>query len=213
MQKNKLLIALGILALAMACLPTAGTPFPTAAPGAINTFIAQTAEVASTQSAVAMPASQTPSATPKPTFTKTTSPTPTITFVFLLPGLGPSGTATMPGISNGTSNSKYACTVFSTDPADNTVYAPRDDFIVTWGVRNIGRETWYRATMSYRYYNGAKLHKVESYNIPKGVEPGKNVFLTAEMSAFKERGTYTTKWALNVGNEYFCPMTITVVVK
>lgn len=213
MRKNKLLIALGALTLVMACLPTAGTPFPTPAPGEVNTFIAQTAEVASTQTAVAMPASETPSPTRKPTLTKTTSPTPTITFVFLLPGLGPTGSATLPGISNGTTNSKYGCSVLSTEPADDTVFAPRDDFVVTWGVKNIGRETWYRATMKYSYYNGAKLHKVASYTIPKGVEPGKNVFLTAEMSAFKEGGTYTTKWALNIDNTYFCPMTITIIVK
>lgn len=197
----------------MACLPTAGTPFPTLAPGAINTYIVQTADAASTQTAVAAPATETPSATPKPTFTETTSPSPTITFVFILPGLGVPGTATLSGLASGTSSSKYGCNVFSTEPANNTVIAPRTDFEAKWGVKNIGKETWYRATMDYVFYSGAKLHKVASYSIPKGAETGKNVFLTVDMEAFKDRGTYTTQWALNVDNVYFCPMTLTIVVK
>lgn len=213
MRKNKLLIWLGVLTLVMACLPTASTPFPTLAPGAINTYIAQTAEAASTQTAVAAPPSETPSATPRPTFTGTTSPSPTITFVFILPGLGVSGTPTLPGLGSGTSASKYGCNVFSTEPANNTVFAPRTDFEAKWGVKNIGKETWYRATMDYVYYKGAKLHKVASYDIPKGAETGKNVYLTVEMAAFKDRGTYTTQWALKEDNVYFCPMTLTIIVE
>ncbi|MCC6299958.1 MAG: hypothetical protein IT314_11720 [Anaerolineales bacterium] len=213
MHKHKLLIWLGALALGMACLPTTGAPIPTLAPGAVNTYIVQTADAASTQTVAAAPPSETPSATPKPTFTITTSPSPTITFVFILPGLGAPGTATLPGLASGTSASKYGCKVFSTEPANNTVFATRTDFEAKWGVKNIGKETWYRATMDYVFYSGAKLHKVASYNLPKGAETGKNVFLTVEMETFKDRGAYTTQWALKEDNVYFCPMTLTIVVK
>lgn len=213
MQKNRLLIGLGVLALAMACLPASGSPIPTLDPGAINTIIVQTAEAASTQTAAVAPPSPTPTGTFRPTGTATVSPSPTITFVFILPGLGAPGTATLPGISSGTSASKYGCSVFSVEPADNTVIAPRTDFEAKWGVKNIGTETWYRATMDYVFYSGAKLHKVASYDIPKGAETGKNVFLPVAMEAFKDRGTYTTQWALKVDNVYFCPMTLTIIVK
>lgn len=213
MHKNKLLIWLGALTLVMACLPTAGTPFPTLAPGAVNTFIVQTAQAASTQTAAVLPASPTPTGTFRPTGTATPLPSPTTTFVFILPGLGTPGTATLPGLSSGTSSSKYGCSLFSTEPANNTVVAPRTDFVVKWGVKNIGTETWYRATMDYAYYSGAKLHKVASYDIPKGAEPRKNIFLTVEMEAFKDQGTYTTQWALVEDNFYFCPLTLTIVVK
>jgi len=197
----------------MACLPTTASPIPTLAPGAVNTFIVQTADAASSQTAGAgPPATQTPSSTPKPSETATTSPSPTVTFVFILPGLGTTGTATLSGLSSGTSNSKYGCNVFSTEPANNTVIAPRTDFEAKWGVKNIGKETWYRATMDYAFYSGAKLHKVASYDIPKGAETGKNVFLTVEMAAFKDNGTYTTQWALNVDDVYFCPLTLTIIV-
>lgn len=118
----------------------------------------------------------------------------------------------MPGISSGTSNSNFGCNVFSTEPAEGTVLAARTDFVATWGVKNIGKEIWYRATMDYVFVSGDKLHKVASYDIPKGVEPGKNVFLTVDMSTFKKDGTYTTKWALVEDNYYFCPLTLTIVV-
>jgi hypothetical protein len=215
MRNHKPLIWLGALALAMACLPAAGGPtIPTIAPGAVNTFIVQTANAASTQTAAVEPSpSQTPSATPKPTNTVTISPSPTITYVFVLPGAGGYGTATLPGLSSGTSSSKYGCSLFSIEPANNTVIAPRTDFEVKWGVKNIGKETWYRATMDYVFYSGAKLHKVASYSIPKGAETGKNVFLTVEMEAFKDKGTYTTRWALKVDDTYFCPLDLTIVVK
>lgn len=214
MHRRNLLVGLFALILVMACAPAAITPFPTSPPGAVNTFIVQTADAASTQTAVAgPPSSPTPTNTPKPRGTETASPTATVTFVFILPGLGTPGTATLPGLSSGTSNSKYGCSLFSTEPANNTAVAPRTDFEVKWGVKNIGKETWYRATMDYVYYSGAKLHKVASYDIPKGAEPGKNVFMIAEMEAFKDRGTYTTQWALKVNDIYFCPLTLTIVVQ
>lgn len=126
MQKNKLLIWLGAIALALACLPTSSVSLPTAEPGAVNTYIVQTADAAATQTAAVAPAPVTPSSTAKPTFTVTLSPSPTITFVFILPGLGVSGTPTLPGIASGTDKSQYGCKVFSVEPADGTVYETRD---------------------------------------------------------------------------------------
>jgi len=99
------------------------------------------------------------------------------------------------------------------EPTNGTVFPPRTDFVATWGVKNIGKKDWFRATMDYAYVSGDKLHKVASYDIPKGAESGKNVFLTVEMEAFKNRGTYTTKWALVEDNNYFCPLILTIVVK
>jgi hypothetical protein len=213
MRRQNLFLWLVALVLILACAPSVATPFPTADPDAVNTFIVQTADAASTLTAAAVPsASATSTKTPTPRGTATVSPSPTATFIFILPGLGAPGTATLPGISNGTSNSDYGCNVFSMEPLNGTIYPPRNDFVVTWGVKNIGKETWYRATMNYVYVSGDKLHKVASYDIPKGAETGKNVFLTVEMETFKNGGTYTTKWALVKDNQYFCPMTITIVV-
>jgi hypothetical protein len=215
MQRKNHLIFVIALALMLACVvPGAAAPVPTLQPGAVNTFIVQTANAAATRTAQALP-SNTPTSTftPTPRNTETPSPTSTRPFVFVLPGSTSSLSApTLAGISNGTSNSKYGCSIFSTEPENNTVFAPRTDFIATWGVKNIGKETWYRATMDYVYVSGDKLHEVSSYNIPKGVEPGKNIFLPVEMETFKNPGTYTTKWALVVDNIYFCNLTLTIIV-
>ena len=216
MLKKNALIWLAALVWVMACLPTAAgqQPVPTTDPGAINTFIAQTANAASTQTAAALPtstATATFTSTPGPT--ETASPTPTNTFIFILPGLGPSGTATLTNITSGTSNSEYGCEVREVDPIKGTILVARQDFTATWLVKNIGRNDWFRVNMDYVYTGGDKLHKVESYSIPKGVEPGKQVYLPVEMETPKNRGTYTTRWSLVVDNHYFCPMMLTIVVQ
>lgn len=216
MQIRNSLVWPATLALMMACVvPSVAAPVPTLAPGAVNTFIVQTANAAATRTARALP-SNTPTATSTrtPQDTETPSPTSTRAFVFVLPGSTSSLSApTLAGIFNGTSNSKYGCNVFSTDPVNNTEFEPRTDFIATWGVKNIGKETWYRATMDYVYVSGAKLHEVSSYSIPKGAEPGKNVFLPVEMETFKDAGIYTTTWALAVDDIYFCNLSLTIVVE
>jgi hypothetical protein len=203
------------LALMLACVPTVATSFPTLDPGAVNTFIVQTANAASSGTARVI-SSLSPVATETPTPRNTASPPPTstVTFVFILPGSTSSLSApTLAGIVSGTSNSNYGCRVFSTEPANGTEFAPRTDFVATWGVKNIGIKEWFRATMKYVYVSGDKLHKVTSYSIPKGAETGKNVILTVDMEALKNAGKYTTTWSLVADNTYFCPLTLTIVVK
>ena len=216
MLKKNALIWLAALVWVMACLPTTAgqQPVPTTDPGAINTFIAQTANVASSQTAAALPTSTaTATFTHTPGATETASPTPTNTFIFILPGLGPSGTATLTNITSGTSKSEYGCEVREVDPIKGTILVARQDFTATWLVKNIGRNDWYRVNMDYVYTGGDKLHKVESYSIPKGVDSGKQVYLPVEMETPKNSGSYTTRWSLVVDNHYFCPMTLTIVVQ
>jgi hypothetical protein len=93
------------------------------------------------------------------------------------------------------------------------VFGSRADFIASWGVKNIGRRDWFRATMDYVYVSGAKLHEVSSYDLPKGVETGRNVYLPVDMETFRDPGTYSTMWALVVDNNYFCRLTLTVIVQ
>jgi len=216
MLKKNALIWLAALVGVMACLPTAAgqQPVPTTDPGAINTFIAQTANVASSQTAAALPTSTaTATLTHTPGATETASPTATNTFIFILPGLGPSGTATLTNITSGTSKSEYGCEVREVDPLKGAILVARQDFTATWLVKNIGRNDWYRVNMDYVYTGGDKLHKVESYSIPKGVDSGKQVYLPVEMETPKNSGLYTTRWSLVVDNHYFCPMTLTIVVQ
>jgi len=216
MRRNYLILGLCAVAFVLACvIPGAATPVPAIDPGEVHTIIVQTANAASTRTALARP-TNTPTVTRTPTPRETASPAPTATnpFVFVLPGTTSSLSApTLASITNGTVNSNYGCSIFSTEPANNTVFAPRTDFIATWGVKNIGKKDWFRATMDYVYISGDKLHKVTSYDLPKGVERGKNAFLPVDMVTFKNPGTYTTTWALVADNNYFCKMTLTVIVQ
>lgn len=214
MYNAKLLIVLAALAVIMACIPTAARPaIPTSDPGLINTLIVQTANAASTGTAFALPTfTATATFTRTPRATETASPTATQSFVFILPGstsVIPSTTA----LSAGTTSSAYACKIISVEPALGTAFAPRTDFIATWAVKNIGKTDWFRASMNYTYVSGDKLHKVTSYQIPKGAEIGKNVILTADMEAPKETGVFTTTWGLVVEDHYFCPLTLKIVVQ
>ena len=209
------MIWLGAVAFVMACLPTVASPAtaPTSVPGAVNTFIVQTANAAATQTANALPTSTfTATFTSTPRNTETASPTPTKPFVFILPSVT-SFLPTQAVLNNGSSSSEYGCQILNLEPAIGTVFSPRTTFIAKWGVKNIGRNDWFRANMDYMYVRGDRLHKVSSYSIPKGAETGKNVVLPVDMETPKNLGTYTTTWALVVDNFQFCPMTLTIVVQ
>ena len=67
--------------------------------------------------------------------------------------------------------------------------------------------------MDYVYVSGAKLHEVSSYDLPRGVEQGRNIFLPVDMETFRDPGTYTTTWALVTEDIYFCRLTLTVIVQ
>jgi hypothetical protein len=66
-----------ILMLIMACVPSMVTPVPPLDPNALNTYIAQTAQAASTQTQQAVPSTLTATSTPRNTFT----PIPTNTAI------------------------------------------------------------------------------------------------------------------------------------
>jgi len=215
-RKIKILLWLTILAVILACVPTfsAAPPIPTLDPGAINTFIVQTANAASTQTVVAMPTS-TPAETftPIPKNTDTPEPTATNTVVFILSTPTPAVISTFTGISNTTSNKNYACIPVSVSPASGTSFDPRTGFEAMWRVRNSGKKEWDRKIVHYTYNSGDKFHIVSSYDLSKSVSVGHSTELTVEMQSPKNPGIYTTNWALTVGSEKFCNLSLTIVVK
>ncbi|HSO11566.1 MAG TPA: hypothetical protein VLT51_04275 [Anaerolineales bacterium] len=73
--------------LIMACAPSMVTPVPPLDPNAINTFVAQTADAASTRTQVALPPAATSTSTPRSTFTpeSTSTTLPVIVFPTLTP--------------------------------------------------------------------------------------------------------------------------------
>lgn len=213
-QKTKLLVWVLALALILACVPTFSTPgIPTTDPGAVNTFIAQTVDSASRQTAAAIPTStSTPTVTPTVS-TETPSPTPTSTVVFVLPTFTVVVIPTFTSSGGGTSSENYSCQVTRVSPANGTTLDPREDFDAIWTVRNNGQRNWDRTSIDHLYERGDRIHKVSGYDLDENVRVGNSIDLGVDMQAPKDPGTYTTTWVLRTGNREFCTMTLTIVVR
>jgi len=198
----------------MACvMPSIGAPVvPTLNPGAINTYIAQTANAAATETVAALP-TFTPTATftPTPRNTETASPTATNTVVFLLRSPTPIIPPTLPGSGNSSSN--YACQILTVSPANGTVYSPRTDFQAVWTVKNIGKKRWENGTIDYTYTSGDKFHKVSGYDLNKEVSVGETALITVNMEAPKNPSPYTTFWTLRAGDVTFCNLMLYIIVQ
>ncbi|HUE99990.1 MAG TPA: NBR1-Ig-like domain-containing protein [Anaerolineales bacterium] len=216
-RKTKLLVWVIALALVMACVPTLTAPsVPTVDPGAVNMFIAQTVNAASTQTAAAMPSS-TPSPTLTPTVnTETPSPTATSTVIFVLSTPTPLVIPTFTNVSSGgggSSSENFSCQVTRVAPANGSSFDPRDDFDAVWTVRNNGQRNWDRNSIDHIYTSGDKIHKISGYDLDSNVRVGNSIDLGVDMQAPKDPGTYTTTWNLRSGSRNFCTMTLTIVVR
>jgi hypothetical protein len=221
-HKSKFLIWFIALAVIMACAPSLAPAIPTTDPKAVGTFIVQTVNAASTQTAAAMPSSTpTETITPTPPNTNTPEPTATPTMIFILSSPTPLVIPTFTGISSGgggssggsTSTKNFACQVIKVSPANGTRLSPRVDFDAVWTVKNIGQKTWDRNSVDYIFASGDKFHKVAGYDFKTNVKVGETVDLIVDMEAPKDNGSYTTNWTLRVGSENFCQMSLTIVVR
>ena len=219
--KAKLIIWLVVVGMVLACVPSLATPLPPVEPGAINTFIAQTVNAASSQTAEAMPTStHTATSTPTPSNTDTPTPTFTSTVIFILSTPTPLVIPTFTVVSSGSggggggsSSDNYACQVISVSPANGTAFGSRDDFDAVWRVRNIGQKVWERSSVDYRYLSGDKIHKVEIYDLGSNVPRNSTTDVIVDMVAPRNAGTYSTTWTLNVGKKSFCNMSLRIVVQ
>ena len=209
-----------VLGIVLACVPSLATPLPPADPGAINTFIAQTVNAASSQTAAAMPTSTyTPTFTPTPRNTDTPTPTSTATVIFILSTPTPLVIPTFTVVSSGgggggeSSSQNYACQILSVSPANGTAFSPRADFDGVWRVKNIGQKAWDHTSVDYRYTSGDKIHKVAIYDLSANVPKNGTTDVIVDMVAPKNAGTYSTTWNLYVGSKSFCTMTLRIVVQ
>lgn len=209
-QKTKLLMWVTALALVMACVPSlTAQPIPTVDPGAINTLIVQTANAAATQTAAGLPSStSTPILTPtRSTETPTLTATSTVIFIFFSPTpvVVPTSTIMVSG--------SFACQITQASPPKGSKFSPRQDFDAVWTVKNVGKKKWDRTSVNYAYSDGAKIHKISSYDLSKNIAIGGTTELTVNMQAPKDPGTYTTTWVMRSGSRTFCPLILTIVVR
>lgn len=214
-HRKKILTWAATLILISACvLPSVGAPVvPTIDPGAVNTYIAQTANAAATQTVKAMPTSTATSTfTPTPRNTNTNSPTPTNTVIFLLKTPTPIVPPTIPGSGSGGGSEGYACDVVTTYPYGVT-FSPRTNFDATWKVKNTGSKKWDRNSVDFVYSSGDKIHKVSGYDLEQDVNVGQSITLSASMQAPKTQGNYTTRWILRNGDITICTMVANITVQ
>jgi hypothetical protein len=184
--------------------------FPTAPPGAVETIVAGTAGAAQTQTAVLVPSTSTPTFTPTATRTPTLTPTFTPTFIFRLRTATPRKTATS---TLGSTSGDYACRLLDQDPADGTKINAKTDFDAVWEVRNTGSASWDQNSIDFAFFNGDKLHKRAIYDLNNSVNSGASINLIVDMVAPKDAGRYRTVWSLRRGNDDFCRVTLTIIVK
>lgn len=224
-RKAKLLYLFTTILFIMACAPAlALTPYPTTDPNEISTIIVLTANAASTQTAAAMPtATFTPSVTPtRPTETPSPTETPTVIFILSTPTkmvvptftfISSGGSGSGSGGSSGSSSDPYACQILSVSPANGTTMNKETDFDATWKVKNIGTKTWDQNSVDFVYFSGTEMNKRPGYDLSSSVKSGQQINLGVDMVAPKKSGTYTTTWALQVGDNEFCKMSLTINVK
>ncbi len=99
------------------------------------------------------------------------------------------------------------------EPVYGTELEPNKEFDAIWRVTNIGKKLWKRDDVDYLYKDGAKLHKVDSYNINGRVKTGETISIVAAMKTPETAGFYTTNWTLRSGVKEFCKLPLTIIVK
>ncbi|MEJ5240319.1 MAG: NBR1-Ig-like domain-containing protein [Anaerolineales bacterium] len=219
-MRSKLLLWALLALLLSGCLPSLAPASP-AAPdlNAVQTVIAATAGAAATQTAAFLPSpTPLPSATPTVTITPTMTltPTPIIVFPTFTPLVLPSpigGGGGGSGSGDGGGSADYACVLLDQTPRNGTVMRPQADFDAVWTLRNSGTKTWDSGSVDFIYLRGDKIHKQAGYDLPKDVAPGKSINLGADMLAPRTEGTYTTFWGLRRGNDIFCEVYLTIIVR
>ena len=210
-----------ILFLAISSLFACALPFdipginPTSAPlVGIETIVAQTAGAAASQTAALFTATLTPTLTPFPTAIPSDTPTVTPTFLFIL--LSPTtipGSIITPATPITPSATDYECQLAGQTPANDSTMPASKDFVTIWTVANSGRKTWDDTSIDFIYLSGAKLSKGKGADLPNSIAPGEAVSLKITMTAPKNPGTYRTVWALRLGQNEFCTMSLRIVVQ
>lgn len=214
-RRDRYLTWLLALAVVMACAPalSAVPAVPTLDAAGISTIIEQTAGAASTQTVAAIPTSTT-TGTPTSLPRGTNTPEPTATETFIVVFNSPTAFVIPPATKtfNPAGRKDFDCRVLNS-PSDGTIYSPRLAFKVRWRLQNIGLKDWDGESVDFVYDFGDRFHKTASYDLDKTVEIGYVAEMFVDMIAPKDAGTYTTHWALKVGTEKFCKVSLTIGVK
>lgn len=215
MGKNNLIIAIGVLAVAVIALVVAllfalrgvspnAQKTPTTDANLVLTAAAETANARLTELFLA-----TPSGTPEPA-TATADPTQTAAVQTMeaqltqeaLTSSTPAGTATAT-VAPTSSLADKAVYVSDITIPDGTDLEPGEDFTKTWRIQNVGTTTW---TTAYTlvFISGDQMGDVTSVALETSVAPNATVDISVDLVAPTKEGTYRGYWKmLNAAGTYF----------
>jgi hypothetical protein len=222
------MILLFLLAMLLVSCGGQGNALPTPDLNVILTAAVGTVaeSIFQTQTALAPPATETPTITPSPISTNTpfAQPSlinsPTATLIFFSSIATPTRTITPTGTqytpTANPSTLAYGCNNLlllrdETIPA-GTVFKPGESFMKTWKVSNNGTCNW---VYLYRMvFAGGEQMGGEPPKLNKVIEPGKWTQLSVNFTAPKNPGTYTGYWRLGdgSGNAFGSTLGVSIVV-
>ncbi len=189
-------------------------------PNLIYTQAAGTVQAQLTAAAAKLP---TATETPEPTLTEeptaTSEPTeipPTLTSLATLPvETLPAAATVQPAFPTATQihtvQGDGALFQYS-NPADGSTFSPGEEFLLSWGFKNIGTTTW---TTDYKWIwiGGVQFSSVLSGNLEQTVAPGEKGEFNLWARAPSEPGKYISRWKLVNAQgvyieEYYYPFTV-----
>ena len=179
------ILLFGLLLLAACSTPSASTAIPTPDLNPIRTEVAATV-LAQVPQICAL----TPSATQVilPTATMV-PPTP------VPPTQEPTATSTQ-ATAAATEDLKDLAMWVAQTVQDDTIFAPGQEFNMTWQVKNVGTSTW-TAEYRLRYYSGNPFGATKEVALGKDVKPGETVDINVAMKAPAQPGDYRSDWVLS----------------
>ena len=201
MTKRKTPFLWTLIAISALLFSACQTSEPTQDIDAQKTGFAQTADVQMTMTAEAQPTS-TPTSAPTPTPEATATMESTET-----PEGVETSTATRPSSSGGNDSGVW----LYNDPPDNTVFAPGEEFTVTWTLENTGTSTW-NNNYYIEFAEDEQMGAEDKYYIPLSVPPNTSVQVSANFVAPDAEGTYRSTWTLVNDNDVpFSPFFYVVI--
>ncbi len=189
----------------------------------LSTAIIETAVVAQTQTAHALPPTLTPTLTREATSTIIAAPptqtpfslfSPTPEFGIPLETIDPLYAVTA-GISGlgpvdpqdaiPYTGQPWTCLVKSVTPAGGFIQ-PETEFYAYWTVINTGTKTWSSTTVDFVHKSGYRHVGIKIQDLNSAVAPGRSATFKAFFVAPKKAGEYGATYVLKVGSKAFCGM-------
>lgn len=174
--KKQILIFVGVLILAGACVPVQTAPTSTNDSNLVSTFVAMTLS--------ALPSPVPPTETPLPAPTEPVLSTPTI---FVSPALA--STLVIP-----TTKPDYACDIINQRPYDDTEFRRNEDFDIRWTIVNTGTLRWENET-HITYQDGPKMTDVKKVDLPR-LKPGEQYEVVLDATAPDKPDRQIMVWAV-----------------